>query len=180
MITKICKLSDSVGIYRSLIGFGLGITVGDVNQDGWSDLYISNDFFERDYLYINQQDGTFKEQIKEYVNHISSFSMGADMADVNNDGLNDIFVTDMLPDTDERLKTTTVFEDYNTQKLKQSKDFYNQYMQNTLQINSGNNSFQEVARFAGVDASDWSWGALVMDLDNDGAQRYLYLQRNLP
>ena len=95
-------VSEEAGIYGSLIGFGLGITIGDVNEDNWPDIYISNDFYERDYLYINQRNGTFIEDIKSQMQHISLSSMGADIADINNDGLLDIFVTDMLPGDDVR------------------------------------------------------------------------------
>lgn len=156
------------GIYSSLIGFGLGVSAGDVNGDHWPDLYVSNDFFERDYLYLNQGDGTFRESIKDATDHISLFSMGADMADINNDGSPDIFVTDMLPESDERLKQTTVFEHYNIYRMKQERDFYHQFMHNTLQVNDGTGKFIETARFSGVEATDWSWGALLFDVDNDG------------
>ncbi len=110
-------VSEQAGIYGSMIGFGLGITIGDVNNDNWLDIYISNDFYERDYLYINNKNGTFTESIKEWMNHLSLSSMGADIADINNDGNLDIFVTDMLPGNDVRLKQTTTFEDYNRQQL---------------------------------------------------------------
>lgn len=165
---KFTDVTTQAGLYSSLIGFGLGITVGDVNGDNWEDIYISNDFFERDYLYINQKDGSFTEEIKNYMNHISAFSMGADMADINNDSRPDIFVTDMLPDDEKRLKSTTTFEQYSVYELKQNRDFYHQYMQNTLQLNNGNNTFSEIAHYSGVSASDWSWGALIFDVDNDG------------
>ena len=156
------------GIYGSLIGFGLGITVGDINNDMYPDLYVSNDFYERDYLYINNGDGTFKEDIKNKMQHLSLSSMGADMADINNDGYPEIFVTEMLPSDEYRLKTTTMFENYNRYDLKLKKDFYHQYMQNTLQLNNQNQTFSEIAHFSGVSASDWSWGALMFDADNDG------------
>lgn len=165
---KFVDVSQASGIYGSLIGFGLGVTVGDVNEDLYPDIYISNDFYERDYLYINNKNGTFTEQIKGWTSHISQSSMGADMADVNNDGKADIFVTDMLPESDERLKTTTNFENYDLFTRKVNLDFYNQYMQNTLQINSGDNQFLEIANHAGVAKTDWSWGALLFDMDNDG------------
>ena len=165
---KFRDVSDSANIYGSLIGFGLGVTVGDVNGDHYPDLYISNDFFERDYLYINQKDGTFKEDLENCVQHISHSSMGADIADINNDGYPDIFTTDMLPDNDYRLKTTTSFETYDVNQLKVKNGFYNQYMQNTLQINNRNGKFMETAFYSGVAASDWSWGGLVFDADNDG------------
>ncbi len=102
-------MSEAAGIYGSLIGFGLGVTVGDVNGDLFPDIYISNDFYERDYLYINNKNGTFSEKIQDWTMHLSQSSMGADMADINNDGEADIFVTDMLPEPDDRLKTTTSF-----------------------------------------------------------------------
>ena len=100
------------GIYGSVIGFGLGVTVGDVNNDGWMDIYVSNDFFERDYLYINNADGTFSEELEYQIKSISAASMGADMADINNDGYSEIFVTDMLPEPDERIKTVTTFDNW--------------------------------------------------------------------
>ena len=165
---KYTDVSKAAGIYQSLIGFGLGITVGDINGDHYPDLYVSNDFYERDYLYINKQDGTFSEELENRIQHLSMSSMGADLADINNDGHPDIFVTDMLPDDDVRLKTTSSFENYNVHQVKKQRGFYNQYMQNSLQVNNGNGSFTEIAHFAGVAASDWSWGGLIFDADNDG------------
>ncbi|MCB0595343.1 MAG: VCBS repeat-containing protein [Lewinellaceae bacterium] len=165
---KFNDVTEQAGIYGSLIGFGLGITIGDINGDLLPDMYVSNDFFERDYLYINQGDGTFKEDIKSWMEHLSLFSMGADMADINNDGYPEIFVTDMLPDKEYRLKTTTLFENYNVYYLKLQRDFYHQYMHNTLQLNNKDRSFSEIAQYSGVSASDWSWGALLFDADNDG------------
>jgi len=161
-------VSEDAGIYGSLIGFGLGVTVGDVNGDLLPDIYVSNDFFERDYLYINQGNGKFTEELTKRVRHLSHSSMGADMADVNNDGWNDMFVTEMLPGDDKRLKITTSFERYDVFKYKFKSDFYYQYMQNTLQKNNGRGMFSEVAHYAGVSATDWSWGALLFDADNDG------------
>jgi enediyne biosynthesis protein E4 len=165
---KFVDVSKEAGIYGSLIGFGLGVTVGDVNGDLYPDIYISNDFYEKDYLYINNKNGTFTEQIEGWASHISQSSMGADMADVNNDGKPDIFTTDMLPENDERLKKTTTFDNYDLFTRKLNLDFYNQYMQNTLQLNDANNKFLEIANFAGVAKTDWSWGALLFDMDNDG------------
>ena len=161
-------VSESAGIYGSLISFGLGVTIGDVNQDGYPDIYVSNDFFERDYLYINQQNGKFVDQLEKWVQHISHSSMGADMGDINNDGYPDIFTTDMLPDDDYRLKTTTSFDHIDVFRLKQKSGFYNQYTQNTLQVNNRNGQFMETAYFSGVAASDWSWGGLLFDANNDG------------
>jgi enediyne biosynthesis protein E4 len=167
---KFVDVSEKAGIYGSLIGFGLGVTVGDINNDGWLDIYVSNDFFERDYLYINQGNGTFKEDVTNQMQHLSLASMGSDMADVNNDGYPDIFATEMLPYEEERLKTTTEFENIDNYLLKQQRGFYHQFSQNTLQINQGNGTFKDVAHYAGVSASDWSWGALIFDADYDGNQ----------
>ncbi|MEP7321261.1 MAG: VCBS repeat-containing protein [Saprospiraceae bacterium] len=161
-------VSDMAGIYGSLIGFGLGVTVGDVNQDGWQDIYVSNDFFERDYLYINQQDGTFKEDLINEMRCTSAASMGADMADINNDGHPDIFVTDMLPSSEQRLKTKTTFEDWNKYQYNVKNGYYHQFIRNVLQLNNGDGSFSEIGRLAGVHATDWSWGALLFDMDLDG------------
>lgn len=165
---KFIDVSEAAGIYGSLIGFGLGVTIGDVNGDLYPDIYISNDFYERDYLYINNKNGTFSEQIQGWASYTSQSSMGADMADINNDGEPDIFVTDMLPEGDERLKTTTSFDNYDLFTRKLNLDFFYQYMQNTLQLNNGNNQFLEIANYAGVAKTDWSWGALIFDMDNDG------------
>jgi len=161
-------VSVEAGIFGSLIGFGLGVYVSDLNGDLYPDIYVSNDFYERDYLYINNQDGTFTEDIKNWTSHLSLSAMGIDMADINNDGLNDIFITDMMPEADQRIKSVMEFEGYNIFKLKQSRDFYQQYIQNTLQINNGNNSFSEVAYFSGIAKTDWSWAGLIFDMDNDG------------
>ncbi len=165
---KFVDVSKEAGIYGSLIGFGLGVSVGDVNGDGWPDIYVSNDFYERDYLYINNKNGTFSEQVQTWTTHTSQSSMGADMADVNNDDLPDVFTTDMLPENDERLKTTTSFDNYDLFTRKLNLDFYYQYMQNNLQLNNGNNQFTEIANYSGVAKTDWSWGALLFDMDNDG------------
>ena len=165
---KFTDISQQAGIHGSLISFGLGITVGDLNGDHYPDVYVSNDFFERDYLYINQKDGTYKDELENWAQHISHSSMGADMGDINNDGYPDIFVTDMLPDDDYRLKTTTSFEDIDVYKLKERSGFYHQFTQNTLQLNNQHGKFLEIAHYAGVAASDWSWGGLMFDADNDG------------
>ncbi|MCX2679896.1 VCBS repeat-containing protein [Galbibacter sp. EGI 63066] len=165
---KFTDASEEAGIYGSLIGFGLGVMITDINEDNYPDIYVSNDFYERDYLYINQKDGTFNEEIKEWTSRLCLSAMGVDIADINNDGLNDIFITDMLPEGDERVKSVMEFEGYDVFKLKQSKDFYQQYIQNTLQLNNGNNGFSEVAYYSGVAKTDWSWAGLIFDMDNDG------------
>lgn len=161
-------VSKQAGIYGSIIGFGLGITVGDVDRDGWQDLFISNDFFERDYLYMNNQDGTFREVLPKAMSSISAASMGADLADINNDGFGELFVTEMLPVTNERLKTATTFENWNKYQFNLENDYYHQFTRNMLQRNNGDGTFTEIGRLAGVEASDWSWGALIFDMENDG------------
>ena len=165
---KFTDVSAEAGVFGSLIGFGLGITIGDVNNDNWPDIYISNDFYERDYLYINQKNGTFKDDLESQMPHTSLSSMGADIADINNDENLDIFVTDMLPGDDRRLKTTSIFEGYNLVDLKLKQGFWHQYMRNNLQLNNGDGTFSEVGQLAGIHATDWSWGALIFDMDNDG------------
>ncbi len=165
---KFVDVSEEAGIYGSLIGFGLGVMVSDINNDLYPDIYVSNDFYERDYLYLNNQDGTFTEDIKNWTGHLCLSAMGVDLADINNDGLQDIFITDMLPEGDQRVKSVMEFDSYNVFNLKQSKDFYQQYIQNTLQLNNGNGSFSEIAYHSGVAKTDWSWAGLIFDMDNDG------------
>lgn len=165
---KFYDVSEQAGIYGSVIGFGLGVTVSDFNNDTWLDIFISNDFFERDYLYLNQQDGTFKEDLTNQIYSISGASMGADAADINNDGYADLFVTEMLPSDYERLKTVTTFESWNKYQYNVANGYHHQFTRNMLHRNNGDNTFSEVARLAGVEATDWSWGALFFDMDNDG------------
>ncbi|MEM9672349.1 MAG: FG-GAP-like repeat-containing protein [Bacteroidota bacterium] len=161
-------VSEEAGIYGSMIGFGLGVTVGDINRDGWSDLFVSNDFFERDYLYINQQNGSFAEVLEEQMQEISLGSMGADMADLNHDGYPEIYVTEMLPEQEHRIKTTVQFENYDKFQMNVENGYYRQFPRNVLQRNNGNDTFSEIGRLTGVHATDWSWGALMADYDNDG------------
>ena len=165
---KFIDVSKEAGIYGSVIGFGLGITVGDINQDDWLDMYISNDFFERDYIYINQQDGTFKEVLTEKMTSISGASMGADMADINNDGYPDIFVTEMLPKHQTRRKMVTTYENWDRYQYVVKNGYYHQFTRNVMQLNNGDGTFSEIARLQQIEATDWSWGALIFDIDNDG------------
>ena len=165
---KYIDVSQECGIYTSKIGFGLGITIGDFNNDDWPDIFISNDFFEKDYLYINNQNGGFSEQVENYFESISMGSMGADIADLNNDLLNDLFVTEMLPKTLKRQKTKTIFESWDKRQFSQKQGYFNQYSRNTLQRNLGNNTFMEIGRQAKVAATEWSWAALLFDMNNDG------------
>ncbi|MEO5682952.1 MAG: VCBS repeat-containing protein [Chitinophagaceae bacterium] len=165
---RFADVSEQANIYGSEIGFGLGVAVSDLNNDGWDDMYVCNDFFERDYLYINNHDGTFKEVINDAIGHISNGSMGCDMADINNDGWPDIFTAEMLPENDYRLKTTLKFDEYDMQNAKNKLDFHHQFTGNSLQLNNQDGTFSEIAQLAGVDATSWSWSALCFDFDNDG------------
>ena len=171
-------VSEEAGIYGSVIGFGLGVTVGDINKDGWLDIYVSNDFFERDYIYMNQGDGTFEEVLEQQMKSISGASMGADMADLNNDALPDIFVTEMLPEPNDRLKTKTTFENWDRYQYNLDNGYYHQFTRNMLQLNNGDGTFSEVGRLASVEATDWSWGALIADFDNDG-QKDLFVANGI-
>jgi enediyne biosynthesis protein E4 len=162
------EVTQKAGIHGTLMSFGLGVTVGDVNGDYYPDIFVSNDFFEKDYLYINQKNGTFKDEMEQRMGHNSYASMGADFGDINNDGHPEIFTTDMLPADDYRLKTTLSFDDIDQFRLRERNGFYNQYLQNTLQLNDGAGNFKDIANYSGVNASEWSWGALIFDADNDG------------
>jgi enediyne biosynthesis protein E4 len=171
---KFTDVSEEAGIYGSAIGYGLGVTVADLNQDNWPDLYVSNDFFERDYLYLNKQDGTFSEVLPELLPEISMGSMGADIADLDNDALPDIFVTEMLPYDLARVKSKTPFEDWDKHEASAKAGYHHQFTRNTLQRHLGFRPgtsipvFSETGRLSGVEATDWSWGALIFDADNDG------------
>jgi enediyne biosynthesis protein E4 len=165
---KFRDYTEEAGIYRSNIGFGLGITLGDFNNDTWPDIYISNDFFERDYLYINNQDGSFTESLTTYFESISMGSMGADFADLDNDGIPELFVTEMLPDSLNRKKTKTVYETWDKYQMNILNGYHYQLPRNVLQKKISENNYAEIGRLAGVAASEWSWGALLFDMDNDG------------
>ncbi len=173
------EVTQTAGIKSTVIGYGLGLATGDLNQDGWTDIYIGNDFHEDDYLYINQKDGTFKEMRPEQLVHTSRFSMGVDIADMNNDGLNDVFTLDMLPEDPYILKTSLGEDGFNQFKLKIGFGYQYQYARNALQINNGNGTFQELAMFAGVYASDWSWGTLLFDFDIDG-NKDIFISNGIP
>ncbi|TWI96246.1 VCBS repeat protein [Mucilaginibacter frigoritolerans] len=163
-------VTPTSGIYSSALGYGLGIAVGDINNDGWDDVYIGNDFHENDYYYINNHNGTFTESGAKHFNHYSRFSMGNDMADFNNDGQLDIMTVDMLPEDERILKTYGGDESYDQYRYKILKGgFQYQYSRNCLQKNLGNGeAFSEVGLMDGVSATDWSWSPLLADFDNDG------------
>ena len=172
------NVSEKAGIYSSKIGFGLGITLSDFNNDLWPDLFISNDFFEKDYLYINNQKGGFDEMGDTYFNATSMGSMGADAADIDNDLNTDLMVTEMLPETLSRKKLKASYENWDKHELAKSKGYGNQFPRNVLQRNMGAETFAEISRIAGVDGSEWSWAALFFDMDNDGLKD-LYISNGI-
>jgi hypothetical protein len=165
---KYTDVSENAGIFGSVQAFGLGVMVGDINRDGWQDIYVCNDFFERDYLYINQKNGKFSEQFEQQFNHSGAASMGADLADINNDGFPDIFNTEMLPNDNRRLKLKTTFDSWNRYQNYVVNGYSHQFTHNSFQVNNGDNTFSENAFLTGMGATDWSWGALMTDFDNDG------------
>lgn len=176
-------VSEEAGIYGSVIGFGLGVSVSDLDKDGWPDLYISNDFFERDYIYMNNGDGTFREELEKQMRSISAASMGSDIADITGDGFPEIFVTEMLPEGEERFKTTMTFEDWDKYNHNLKNGYYHQFTRNMLHRHNGTDSvngitFSEIGRLSGVEATDWSWSALITDFDNDGFKD-LYIANGL-
>lgn len=151
-------------------GYGLGIGIFDVNDDGWPDVYCANDFITNDLLWINNGDGTFTDSLTSYVTHISHNGMGMDIADVNNDGLRDILVVDMLPEDNVHNKSMTPAMNYNSQLLRNGFGYAPQFVRNTLQLNRGKHGFSEIGRLASVHKTDWSWAPLIMDFDNDGTK----------
>ena len=170
---KFTDVTQEANIYSSEVGYGLGITSADINDDGWPDLYICNDFHEDDYLYLNNQDGTFTEARKEMIGHTSRFSMGVDIADFNNDGRMDILSLDMKPEREEILKTSEGPATYDLENFRLRFGYSYQYPRNALQLNRGASKdakpfFSEIAQLAGVDATDWSWSGLFADFDMDG------------
>jgi enediyne biosynthesis protein E4 len=183
---RFTDVSEAAGIHSPENAFGLGVVAADVNRDGWPDLYVANDFFERDYLYVNRRDGTFSEGLDQQMPVLSYFSMGLDIGDVDNDGWPDIYTTDMLPDDERRLKTTTMFEGWDTYQAKLRNGYHHQLMRNMLQRNNGDPSpssgqaptFTDVGQMAGVERTDWSWSALIADLDLDG-RKDIYVTNGL-
>lgn len=164
-------ISEQAGIYGGHMGYGLGIATSDFNNDGLTDIYVSNDFHENDYFYLNQGDGTFKELVKEYFQHVSQFSMGSDVADVNGDGFMDIMTLDMLAQDEKVLKASMSGDLLDVRRLKTEKMGYHpQHIQNMLQLNQDGKRFVETAWSSGVAATDWSWSVLFSDFTNDGTQ----------
>lgn len=168
---KYVDVSIKAGIFQGKIGYGLGISVSDINNDGFPDIYIGNDFFENDYLYINQKDKTFKEVIsndKTKLGHTSHFSMGNSIDDLNNDGNMDILSLDMLPENLKTYKTSGLEYPYQTYEYYLKNGYSPQFMQNTLHVNNGNSSFSEISNLSGISATEWSWSPIVSDFNNDG------------
>jgi enediyne biosynthesis protein E4 len=165
---KFADVTEKSGINGSELSYGLGLGISDLNQDGWPDMYISNDYNVPDYLYINNQNGTFTNTIQEAMTHTSHFSMGNDIADVNNDGLTDIMTLDMLPEDNKRQKLLLAPDNWPKFDLNVRSGFHHQFMRNMLQMNNGNGTFSEVGQFAGLSNTDWSWSSLIADFDNDG------------
>jgi len=149
-------------------GFGLGVQVCDLNDDNWPDIYVSNDFITNDLAYVNNQDGTFSNRAGQYFKHETYNAMGNDVADINNDGLVDIVEVDMLPEDNLRWKITIVGNNYDEFENGLKFGYEPQYIRNTLQLNNGNGTFSEIGYLAGIEATDWSWGPLLTDFDNDG------------
>ncbi|UKM66503.1 VCBS repeat-containing protein [Flavobacteriaceae bacterium GSB9] len=159
-------VSKEAGI--SIEGFGLGVSVFDANNDSWPDLYVSNDYLSHDFLYINQKDGTFKEDVSNHFGHISHFSMGNDVADINNDGLLDVITVDMLPENVKRRKLMSGAHSHDIFQIALQFGYGHQHMRNMLQRNNGNGTFSEIGQLSGIDKTDWSWAPLIADFDNDG------------
>jgi hypothetical protein len=180
---KFVDITPISGIQSSVIGYGLGIVVSDINLDGWPDIYIGNDFHENDYLYLNipLENGKrgFKESLGEAVQHTSRFSMGVDIADINNDGWNDLISLDMEPEDPQILKASLGEDGFAVYQMKLGYGYQNQYARNALQLNDGTGHFQEIAQFAGVSATDWSWSPLFVDFDADG-HKDLFISNGIP
>ena len=163
---KFIDITEKAGLLKPT--FGLGLCISDINSDGWLDLYIANDYYVPDALYINNKNGTFSDQIKDVTNQISFYGMGIDIADINNDNLKDIFVLDMA--SSDHIRSKTLMASMNVEKmdlLVSSLNFQHQYMYNSLQLNVGNNTFHNISQLTGLSKTDWSWAALIFDTDND-------------
>ena len=169
-VEKFVEVTDKVGIYNSPLGYGLAVRVADLNTDGWPDIYIGNDFHENDMIYLNNQDGTFREAAKDLMNHASRFTMGVDVGDLNNDALPDIFTTDMMPYEAEIFLKSGGEDTDKVDRIKKDFGFEPQLAHNHMQINQGNQTFADVSLMTQTYASDWSWSVLLEDFDNDWDQ----------
>jgi enediyne biosynthesis protein E4 len=165
---RFINANDEAGMKTNIMNFGLGLAIADFNNDKWPDIYICNDYNEQDYFYINQKDGTFKEELEKYFDHISLSSMGNDAADFNNDGYIDLFTQDMEPEDNYENKLVAGPDNYDMYSILKKTGFYNQTTRNMLQLNNGGRYFTEIGQYASVFATNWSWSPLMCDLDNDG------------
>jgi hypothetical protein len=165
---RFIDVSENAGLINNVLGFGLGLAVVDVNADNYPDIYVSNDYNEEDYLYINQQDGTFKESLREMMGHVSLSSMGNESGDFNNDLIPDIISLDMLPENHYDYKMSIGPEHYDKYNSLIAQGFHYQTLRNMLQLNNGNGTFSEIGQLAGITATYWSWAPLLADYDNDG------------
>ena len=161
-------VTKQAGLQLSPLNYGLGAGLDDVNEDGYPDIYVCNDYIAPDHLYINQKNGTFRDEIKESLGHTSHFSMGNSIADINNDGLQDIFTLDMLPEDNRRQKLLFAPDNYERFNLNLKVGFHYQYMRNMLHLNNGDGTYSEIGQLSGISNTDWSWSALFADYDNDG------------
>ncbi len=177
--THFTDVSESAGIYGAAMGYGLGIVTADINNDGWDDIYVSNDFHEDDYYYVNQKDGTFKEEVKTHFKHLSKYSMGCDVSDVNNDGRLDVFTSDMHPPDEVTEKMSLGEDEYDIYQFKLQFGFYNQYSRNALQLNVGQDRFVDAGLITGVSSTDWTWSPLLADYDNDGIKD-VFISNGIP
>lgn len=162
------NVTECSGITSNVFTFSLGVSTADINQDGWPDIYVSNDFEELDYLYINNQNGGFTNEIAYQIDHTSLYGMGVDVADYNNDLLPDVIALDMLPEGNYAQKMHIGNDNFTRMNYQFRRGMFHQYMKNTLQKNNGDGTFSEIGQLAGISNTDWSWSPLFADFDNDG------------
>src|SRR5579872_3146822 len=176
---KFTDVTKESGIHSSVIGYGLGLAISDIDLDGYPDIYVGNDFHENDYLYINQHNGSFRDELTDRLMHTSQFTMGVDVADANNDGYPEIVTMDMLPYDPYILKRSEGEDTWDIFNLKIGYGYNYQYTRNNLQLNRRNGQFSEIGLYSGIAATDWSWSPLWVDFDNDGLKD-LFISNGIP